>query len=53
MIKLIATDMDGTWLNSDKKYDVDLFEKDIALMKKNNINFVIASGNQYLSLIHI
>lgn len=50
MIKLIATDMDGTWLNSDKKYDVDLFEKDIALMKKNNINFVIASGNQYDNL---
>ena len=28
MIKLIATDMDGTWLKADKTYDHELFEKD-------------------------
>lgn len=47
MIKLIATDMDGTWLREDKTYDMDLFYKDYALMEEQGIKFVIASGNQY------
>ncbi|MBD5432462.1 MAG: HAD family hydrolase [Lactobacillus sp.] len=47
MIKLIATDMDGTWLKADKTYDHELFEKDFKLMQDNNVKFVIASGNQY------
>ncbi|WP_297817833.1 Cof-type HAD-IIB family hydrolase [uncultured Lactobacillus sp.] len=47
MIKLIATDMDGTWLKANKTYDHELFKKDFDLMKNNNIKFVIASGNQY------
>lgn len=49
MIKLIATDMDGTFLDSEKKFDkefIDLFYK----MKEKNIKFVIASGNQYYRL---
>ena len=28
MIKLIATDMDGTWLKENKTYDKELFEKE-------------------------
>lgn len=47
MIKLIATDMDGTWLKDNKTYDKELFAKDFKLMQENNIKFVIASGNQY------
>ncbi|MBD5429567.1 HAD family hydrolase [Lactobacillus sp.] len=47
MIKLIATDMDGTWLKDDKTYNKKLFAKAFELMQKNNIKFVIASGNQY------
>lgn len=47
MIKIIATDMDGTWLKADKTYDMDLFKKDFDLMKQNNVKLVIASGNQY------
>ena len=27
MIKLLATDMDGTWLNSKKEYDLDKFKQ--------------------------
>ena len=46
MIRLIATDMDGTFLDSNKKFDksfIELFYK----MQEKNIKFVIASGNQY------
>ena len=49
MIRLIATDMDGTFLDSQKKFDksfIDLFYQ----MKEKNIKFVIASGNQYYRL---
>lgn len=50
MIKLIAVDMDGTFLNDQKKYDRELFAKQLAKMKKQGIKFVVASGNQYLHL---
>lgn len=47
MIKLIATDMDGTWLTDQKTYDEELFLREFAVMQKRGIKFVIASGNQY------
>lgn len=49
MIRLIATDMDGTFLDSHKKFDkafIDLFYA----MQKQGIKFVVASGNQYYRL---
>lgn len=49
MIKLIATDMDGTFLDSQKKFSpefIDIFYK----LKEKGIKFVIASGNQYYRL---
>ncbi len=46
MIKLIATDMDGTFLKDDKTFSQDFF-KTYDNMKKEGIKFVIASGNQY------
>lgn len=49
MIKLIATDMDGTFLDSDKRFDpefIDIFYQ----LKEKGIKFVIASGNQYYRL---
>ena len=51
MIKLIATDMDGTWLKADKTYDHKLFEKDFKLMQEKDVKFVIASGNQYENIL--
>lgn len=51
MIKLIATDMDGTWLNDQKEYDHELFEKELNIMKQRDIKFVVASGNQYENLL--
>ena len=34
MIKLIATDMDGTWLTDQKDYDKELFLREFAEMQK-------------------
>ena len=49
MIKLIATDMDGTFLDSSKRFSMEFFDIFEELRKKN-IKFVIASGNQYFRL---
>ena len=49
MIKMIATDMDGTFLDSEKRFDpefIDIFYK----LKEKDIKFVVASGNQYYRL---
>ncbi|APG67922.1 Cof-type HAD-IIB family hydrolase [Lactobacillus delbrueckii subsp. lactis] len=51
MIKLIATDMDGTWLNSKKEYDLDKFKQIMDLAREKGVKFVIASGNQYENLV--
>lgn len=50
MIKLIATDMDGTFLRANKSYDRKLFAKALALMEKKSVKFVVASGNQFKNL---
>lgn len=49
-LKLIATDMDGTFLNSQGQYDTELFSQVHQLLDQNNIKFVVASGNQYYQL---
>lgn len=49
MIKLIATDMDGTFLDSNKMFDMD-FVSLFYRMQEQNIIFVIASGNQFYRL---
>ncbi|WP_297488090.1 HAD family hydrolase [uncultured Cetobacterium sp.] len=49
MIKLIVTDMDGTFLNDKKEISSefwDVFKK----LKEKNIKFVVASGRQYQNL---
>ena len=50
MIKLIATDMDGTLLNSKGVLPEDFFEVFTALQSKN-ILFAAASGRQYFTLL--
>lgn len=50
MIKLIATDMDGTFLKADQTYDYDHFEKLHQQMNDQGIRWVVASGNQYFQL---
>lgn len=51
-IKLIAVDMDGTFLNDEKQYDKARFLELYAELKARDIRFVVASGNQYYQLVH-
>ncbi|AZP03450.1 Cof-type HAD-IIB family hydrolase [Jeotgalibaca ciconiae] len=49
-VKLIAVDMDGTFLNSEKGYNKERFSKIFKRMKEQGIRFVCASGNQFPQL---
>ncbi|WP_281384440.1 HAD hydrolase family protein [Listeria portnoyi] len=49
-IKLIAVDMDGTFLNNDQDYNRERFNRQYTELKKRDIRFVVASGNQYYQL---
>lgn len=49
MIKLIATDMDGTFLDGNKMFDYE-FLSQFYKMQELGIKFVLASGNQYFRL---
>lgn len=53
MIKLIAADMDGTFLRDDKSYDTETLRKQFQTMQEQGIRFVAASGNQRQHLIDI
>lgn len=50
MIKLIAVDMDGTFLDNQMNYKRMIFKKIYHYFKENDIRFVVASGNQYYQL---
>ncbi|SFM98585.1 hypothetical protein SAMN05216516_101672 [Izhakiella capsodis] len=49
-VKLIAVDMDGTFLRDNKTYDTERFARQFAQMQALGIRFVVASGNQYYQL---
>lgn len=51
MTKLIAVDMDGTFLRDNKTYDKEKFAKIYQELEKRNIKFTVASGNQYYQII--
>lgn len=44
-IKLIATDVDGTFLNQQRQYNHDRFDQQLTRMAAADIRFVVASGN--------
>ena len=50
-IKLIAVDVDGTFLSDQKTYNRERFMAQYRQMKEQGIRFVVASGNQYYQLI--
>lgn len=50
MIKLIAVDMDGTFLNAAGKYNQMRFNNIYKKILAEDIRFVVASGNQYAQL---
>ena len=49
-IKLVAVDIDGTFVHSDYTYDIPRFQRILSRMQKAGCNFVVASGNQYYQL---
>lgn len=49
-IKLVAVDIDGTFVRSDYTYDVPRFQRILSRMKDAGCQFVAASGNQYYQL---
>lgn len=49
-IKLIAVDMDGTFLDSRKEFNKERFAALYKRMLEKDIRFVVASGNQYYQL---
>lgn len=49
--KAVAVDMDGTFLNDNKEYDHQLFKEILAKLKVNDIEFIVASGNQYFKTV--
>lgn len=51
MIKMIVTDLDGTFYHKDLTYNKKWFNELYDKMEKNKIHFVVASGNQYYQLI--
>ena len=46
-VKVIVTDMDGTFLDDAKQYDRDRFQAQFQQLQARDIEFVVASGNQY------
>lgn len=51
VIKMIAVDMDGTFLTDQKTYNKARFLEQYQRIKQQKIRFVVASGNQYYQLI--
>lgn len=49
-VKLIATDMDGTFLNNEGDYNRTWFKKIATELEQRGIQFVIASGHQAVEL---
>lgn len=44
-IKVIATDMDGTFLDDKGSYDKERFRQILDAMAARDMHFVVASGN--------
>lgn len=49
-IKLVAVDIDGTFVRSDYTYDVPRFRRILSRMQSVGCSFIVASGNQYYQL---
>lgn len=50
-VKVIVTDMDGTFLDDAKTYDRSRFLSQFRELQARGIEFVVASGNQFYQLI--
>ncbi|MFK5705581.1 Cof-type HAD-IIB family hydrolase [Ligilactobacillus sp. LYQ139] len=45
--RAVAVDMDGTFLDDHKRFDEDRFARVLAALQEHDIQFIVASGNQY------
>ncbi|HHT7825905.1 TPA: Cof-type HAD-IIB family hydrolase [Streptococcus suis] len=52
-VRLIATDMDGTFLDGQGSFDRERFSKVLEKLEEKNIPFVIASGNGIARLLQL
>lgn len=50
IIKLVAVDVDGTFVHDDYYFDEERFKRILAKMNEAGCRFVVASGNQYYQL---
>lgn len=50
MIKLVATDMDGTFLDGEGRFDMKRLKNVLVSYKEKGIYFAVASGRGILSL---
>ncbi|HFZ8995155.1 TPA: Cof-type HAD-IIB family hydrolase [Citrobacter freundii] len=50
-VRVIVTDMDGTFLDDAKKYNRERFMAQYQELRERDIEFIVASGNQYYQLI--
>ena len=49
-IKMVAVDVDGTFVRSDYTYEIPRFKRILSQMNDFGCHFVVASGNQYYQL---
>lgn len=49
-MKLILTDLDGTFLNSKGEYDHPYFEKTLSRLKEKQISLAMVTGKQVQSV---
>ena len=49
-INLIATDLNGTLLHQDQRFDEERFKRVLAQLRAINVSLVLSSGNQYAHL---
>ena len=49
-IKMVAVDVDGTFVRSDYTYDIPRFKRILSQMNDFGCHVVVASGNQYYQL---
>lgn len=49
-LKLIAVDMDGTFLNTKRQYDQPRFRQILTKLNQRQIKFIVATGDQYALL---
>ena len=50
MIKLVATDMDGTFLDGEGRFDMERLKNLLVSYKEKGIYFAVASGRGILSV---